>query len=325
MIQEQIGSFPEILFIQLNRIGETGKIIEHVHFSDLLTIETQFVDERRTNREPVQYKLYAVIMHMGQTMSTGHYKVGVKSSSGHWMMANDTKVQGWDATDFLNRPDHLADAYIFAYRRLPIDEAMESLNSAPSQRGSQDSGHRTIINTPLPDVNRGTGESVAKLVGDMIPGILDAYIARSEETRHKEWEKWTTEWMKKIQKDQGEELKNQGTKRPHSGDGEEGDNMEGVEMEKNRYDWNKTRGRLEIILTEDQGKGERVLDLEVQGMHFNRLKGQVRKSTKSNKPAGNEKDDDDESESSEDSDQGTPVGRFGRRLKDKLGRKRQKR
>jgi hypothetical protein len=83
-----------------------------------------------------------------------------------------------------------------------------------------------------------------QLLDAMIPKAIDTYIARTADLRRKEFEKWANEWEK---------------------GGDQGTDKEIV-------NWTKERGRLEITLTGDRGKGSKLLDLEVQGMHFNRLK-----------------------------------------------------
>ncbi|KXG49458.1 Peptidase C19, ubiquitin carboxyl-terminal hydrolase 2 [Penicillium griseofulvum] len=242
---DQIGSFPELLLVQLNRVDQTGnKITTKVSLSEQLNIETRFIDERWGNkRKVIQYKLSSVVLHHGEQTTFGHYSVGLKGKGDKWTIASDSAVRDWIPEGPQGDLKHLSTGYLFTYRRLPINDI-------------QTTGTKRIPNPEPMEIDSGLFadsdfrhdvKCLEQLLDAMIPKAIDTYISRTADLRRKEFEKWANEWEKgKVQgKDQGtdEEIVN----------------------------WTKERGRLEITLTRDKGKGSKLLDLEVQGMHFNRL------------------------------------------------------
>ncbi|KGO58056.1 Peptidase C19, ubiquitin carboxyl-terminal hydrolase 2 [Penicillium expansum] len=279
--KDQIGSFPELLLVHLNRTSQSGKKIDtHVYLSEQLNIETRFMDERWGNeRKVVQYKLTSVVLHHGQDVTRGHYSIGVKGKGDEWTKANDTEISDWNPEGRGGNPNHLATGYLFTYRRLPTDDpvrrhpepqtAEENAVEIDAALAWDDEALFADFDSgPVPEsgsyVLGNDPKALGKLLGAMIPKVVDSYIARSADARRKEWDKWANEWEKK-----------RGTVKAKAStfaigpaigsDINTGSNEDIV-------DWNKQRGRLEITLTGDAGKGAKVLDLEVQGMHYNRLK-----------------------------------------------------
>ncbi|CAG8907331.1 unnamed protein product [Penicillium egyptiacum] len=287
--RDQIGSFPELLLVQLNRTDKTGKKIDtHVYLSEQLNIETRFIDERWGNeRKVVQYKLTSVVLHHGRDVTRGHYSIGVKGKGDEWSKANDRQILDWDPEGPGGNPVHLATGYLFTYRRLPTNDqgqtgpgvqtaaertpqfdAMEidsgpalddggvfaDFDSALLSSAPEDSVPESGANVLGDDPN-----TLGKLLDAIIPKVVDSYIARSAGARRKEWEKWANEWEKKRETIRGARTS------AISSD-------IGTSSNQDIVDWVKQRGRLEITLTEDGGKGSKVLDLEVQGLHYNRLK-----------------------------------------------------
>ncbi|KAJ5959044.1 Peptidase C19 ubiquitin carboxyl-terminal hydrolase 2 [Penicillium vulpinum] len=269
--KEQIGSFPELLLVQLNRADTKGKKIRtHVYLSEELDIETRFIDERWGNkRKIIQYKLTSVILHSGDP-THGHYCIGVKGKGDKWYLLNDEhKIQKWQPEGPGSDPIHLSTCYIFAYRRLPTGDEVPTPDYDAMQIDSGsvfdknlfpgfdfDSGSLKPVSELDPNA-WGNAKELGKFLNMMIPKVVDVYIARSENARHKEFKGWIDEWEKKK-------------------------GVKGVETSAIGPDiadivnWTKERGRLEITLTGDGGKGSKLLDLEVQGMHYNRLKGKKR-------------------------------------------------
>ncbi|KAJ5506279.1 Peptidase C19 ubiquitin carboxyl-terminal hydrolase 2 [Penicillium expansum] len=278
--KDQIGSFPELLLVHLNRTSQSGKKIDtHVYLSEQLNIETRFMNERWGNeRKVVQYKLTSVVLHHGQDVTRGHYSIGVKGKGDEWTKANDTEISDWNPEGRGGNPNHLATGYLFTYRRLPTDDPVrrhpepqtaeenaveidialawddEALFADFDSRPVPESGSYVLGNDP---------KALGKLLGAMIPKVVDSYIARSADARRKEWDKWANEWEKR------------GTVKAKASTSAIGPAIgSDINTGSNEdiVDWNKQRGRLEITLTGDAGKGAKVLDLEVQGMHYNRLK-----------------------------------------------------
>jgi hypothetical protein len=317
--RDQIGSFPELLLVQLNRTDQWGKKIDtHVYLSEQLDIETRFIDERWGNeRKVVQYKLTSVVLHHGQDVTRGHYSIGVKGKGDTWSKANDALVMDWVPEGPGGKPIHLATGYLFTYRRLPTNDpvvqrapgvdAME-IDSGP---GGNDGGvfanfDSSVLSSapdseplsPVPESVPGSGTNVwgndpkalGKLLDVMIPKVVDSYIAHTADSRRKEWEKWADEWEKKRESTKGTQTSaidsaigpavsgigpgigsaiNSGV---DSAIDSAIDSDIGTSSNEAIVDWIKQRGRLEITLTADGGKGSKLLDLEVQGLHYNRLK-----------------------------------------------------
>ncbi|CAI7649068.1 unnamed protein product [Penicillium glandicola] len=285
---EQIGSFPEILLVQLNRTSMSGKKIDtHVYLSEQLNIETRFMDERwGNNRKVISYKLTSVVLHHGSGVTRGHYSIGIKGKGDKWSKANDTQILNWDPEGPGGNPVHLDTGYLFTYRRLPTDDPRVQITEGESVldpnamqvdsgaafddggvfEGFDSAAYPSVFEDSEPELASnilGDPKALGKLLDVMIPKVVDSYIARSANARHKEWEKWTNEWEKKRGAVQGPKTSAIGS---DIGTGDAGDIV----------DWDKQRGRLQITLTTDSGKGAKVLDLEVQGMHYNKLQGTKR-------------------------------------------------
>lgn len=294
--KEQIGSFPEVLLVQLNRTSMTGKKIEtHVYLTEQLNIETRFMDERWGNhRKVVQYKLTSVVLHHGKDATEGHYSIGVKGKGDEWSQANDEQILDWVPEGPGGNPIHLPTGSLFTYRRLPTGDEDEEVQTQKPQTEGTDPF--------LSGSNAFDPKELGKFLDLMVPKVVDSYIARSADARHKEWEKWANEWEKK----RGKAHKVQAAKTSTSATGSATGPATGpatgsaigsaigsdVDTSSNEdiVDWEKQRGQLQITLTGDGGKGARVLDLEVQGLHYNRLKLKRKKEGKADEEEGKEKD-----------------------------------
>lgn len=276
--KDQIGNFPELLLVQLNRTSMMGKKINtHVYLTEQLNIETRFMDERWGNqRKVVQYKLTSVVLHHGKDVTRGHYSIGVKGKGDEWSMANDQQILDWVPEGPGGNPNHLATGYLFTYRRLPTNDEAETQN--PQKEGTPEDDDSEVSSDsdsgppkdPVPESGSNVFDpkELGKLLDVMVPKVVDSYIARSADARRKEWEKWANGWGKKREKaDTAQAAKTSTSAIDSTIDSDIGTASNG-----DIVDWAKKRGRLQITLTEDAGKGARVLDLEVQGLHYNRLK-----------------------------------------------------
>ncbi|KAJ5196400.1 hypothetical protein N7449_006879 [Penicillium cf. viridicatum] len=299
--KDQIGRFPELLLVQLNRTSVTGeKIDTHVYLTEQLNIETRFMDERWGNqRKVIQYKLTSVVLHHGQDVTRGHYSIGVKGKGDEWSKANDLQILDWDPEGPGGNPNHLATGYLFTYRRLPTNDEVQTRPEAQKPQTEQTPEHDAmeIDSDPLDDggvfsnFDSGPPEGPApggpvpesgsnvfdpkelgKLLDVMVPKVVDSYIARSADARRKEWEKWANEWEKKRETAHTAQAAKTSTSAIGSAIFSAIGSDIGTGSNEDIIDWTKQRGRLQITLTEDAGQGAKVLDLEVQGMHYNRLK-----------------------------------------------------
>ncbi|KAJ5442349.1 Peptidase C19 ubiquitin carboxyl-terminal hydrolase 2 [Penicillium cf. griseofulvum] len=245
---DQIGSFPELLLVQLNRIDAEGeKITTKVYLSEQLNIQTRFIDERWGNkRKVIQYKLTSVVLHHGGETTQGHYSIGLKGKGDKWAMASDITISDWVPEGPQGDLSHLSTSYLFTYRRLPLNDQVQTteVERSPTPDPMEIDSGLFADSDFSHDV-----KCLEKLLDVMIPKAIDTYIARTADMRRKEFEKWVNEWEK---------------------GGVEGTSTIG-DIDKEIVNWTKERGRLEITLTGDKGKGSKLLDLEVQGMHFNKL------------------------------------------------------
>ncbi|KAJ9483725.1 hypothetical protein VN97_g9681 [Penicillium thymicola] len=308
--RDQIGSFPEILLVQLNRTSVTGeKIDTHVYLTEELNIETRFMDERWSNeRKVVQYRLTSIVLHHGGDVTQGHYSIGVKGKGDEWSQANDIQILDWDPEGPEGNPNHLDTGYLFTYRRLPTNDEVQTpseaeipqtepppehdtteIDSVPLDGGDDggvfsnfDSGlpedpENPAPKGPVPELgfNIFDPKKLGKLLDVMVPKVVDSYIARSADARRNEWEKWANEWEKKRETAPTAPtaltaLTAQAAKTSTSDIAI--DSGIGADSNEDMVDWTQNRGRLRITLTQEAGTGPKVLDLEVQGMSYNRLK-----------------------------------------------------
>lgn len=299
--KDQIGRFPELLLVQLNRTSVTGeKIDTHVYLTEQLNIETRFMDERWGNqRKVIQYKLTSVVLHHGQDVTRGHYSIGVKGKGDEWSKANDLQILGWDPEGPGGNPNHLATGYLFTYRRLPTNDEAQTRPEAQKPQTERtpehvameidsdllddggvlsnfDSGppEDSAPGSPVPESGSNVFDpkELGELLDVMVPKVVDSYVARSADARRKEWEKWANEWEKKRETAHTAQAAKTSTSAIGSAIFSAIGSDIGTGSDEDIVDWTKQRGRLQITLTEDAGKGAKVLDLEVQGMHYNRLK-----------------------------------------------------
>jgi ubiquitin C-terminal hydrolase len=104
---------PQVLIIHLKRVtfarGVAGKIDTHVSFSFELDVSSEV--QLPSDAPPVQYRLRAVIQHIGGVSDEGHYVAFVREDS-KWYSCNDSDVRLVADGDVLG-----AQAYILFYER----------------------------------------------------------------------------------------------------------------------------------------------------------------------------------------------------------------
>ncbi|RHZ55662.1 ubiquitin carboxyl-terminal hydrolase [Aspergillus thermomutatus] len=132
-IQRQILLPSEILVVQVNRYKKSGKLKDEIEVQDELVIPDSLLDDGLKGQGKICYELYAVIFHIGDVSTSGHYTAAVKGPSGQWVMTNDRRVAFTQTLDqSMSSPDGgKENAYILAYRRLESQG-----NSADSNTGS---------------------------------------------------------------------------------------------------------------------------------------------------------------------------------------------
>ncbi|CAC5406039.1 USP36_42 [Mytilus coruscus] len=104
---------PNVLTISFKRFDfhrMMGKITRHVNFPEKLNIRP-YMSIRQG--EPVQYSLYAVLVHSGVHCNSGHYYCYVKSPSQIWYCMNDSMVTQVSAARVLS-----SEAYLLFYSKV---------------------------------------------------------------------------------------------------------------------------------------------------------------------------------------------------------------
>lgn len=107
--QYLIKSSPNILTVQLKRFTNQGKKdMRTVRFSETLRLDSCLLYS-----EPIVYKLYAVLIHVGFGCRSGHYYSFVKAPNDMWFEANDSSISQASVSRVLNNNA----AYILMYKR----------------------------------------------------------------------------------------------------------------------------------------------------------------------------------------------------------------
>lgn len=108
---------PSVLTIHLKRFdcisGSSSKITKHVKFEEFLSLDDYMSEGCPT--ETVHYQLYAVLVHSGDTNSSGHYKAFIKTSE-MWYEMNDETVK-----QVLLSTVKKQQAYMLFYIQTPAD------------------------------------------------------------------------------------------------------------------------------------------------------------------------------------------------------------
>lgn len=106
---------PNIATFQLKRFDYNrifgGKINKQISYPEALNLRPYMSENKG---EPVNYKLFAVIVHVGGTSTSGHYFCYVRNSSKGWYLMDDSRVMPKGLNEVLNQQ-----AYILFYVRTP--------------------------------------------------------------------------------------------------------------------------------------------------------------------------------------------------------------
>eukprot|EP01103_Thecamoeba_quadrilineata_P011259 TRINITY_DN264_c0_g1_i2.p1 TRINITY_DN264_c0_g1~~TRINITY_DN264_c0_g1_i2.p1 ORF type:complete len:404 (+),score=85.05 TRINITY_DN264_c0_g1_i2:996-2207(+) len=119
---------PSVLTIQLKRFNyfssHGGKINRHIEFDETLNLRK--VCESNYD---IKYKLYAVLVHQGDSTHSGHYYSFVRTGNS-WFEMNDSHVRQVTISEVLRQR-----AYILFYMRdpssLPQDQSQTSIKKQP--------------------------------------------------------------------------------------------------------------------------------------------------------------------------------------------------
>ncbi|XP_067914449.1 ubiquitin carboxyl-terminal hydrolase 36 isoform X2 [Heterodontus francisci] len=118
-----------VLTLSLKRFANFsgGKITKDVGYPEHLNMRPYM---SQSNGEPVNYGLYAVLVHSGYSCHAGHYYCYIKASNGQWYQMNDSMVHCSNIKVVLNQQ-----AYVLFYLRLPNSKS--SVDDASKQNSVQ--------------------------------------------------------------------------------------------------------------------------------------------------------------------------------------------
>uniref|UniRef100_UPI00398E76D4 ubiquitin carboxyl-terminal hydrolase 36 isoform X2 n=1 Tax=Pristiophorus japonicus TaxID=55135 RepID=UPI00398E76D4 len=118
-----------VLTLSLKRFANFsgGKITKDVGYPEHLNMRPYM---SQSNGEPVNYGLYAVLVHSGYSCHAGHYYCYVKASNGQWYQMNDSMVHCSNIKVVLNQQ-----AYVLFYLRMPNSKS--SVADASKQNSVQ--------------------------------------------------------------------------------------------------------------------------------------------------------------------------------------------
>jgi len=81
------------VYVSLRYGAHGSKVTRHISFSERLDLRPYMSPTTKMSSSSVGYRLYAVLVHNGCTVNSGHYYCYVRSSpAGTWHCMNDSSV-----------------------------------------------------------------------------------------------------------------------------------------------------------------------------------------------------------------------------------------
>ena len=135
----------KILLINLKRFefGKNSHKLSHlVRYPEYLNV-TSYMSEENSNDQSLNYRLYAVLVHVGASMHSGHYFSYVRSPNNRWYKADDTTMTQCDLNQVLTQHG----AYILCYiKETPLSNNMTNgSSSSPTTNTSPPSTTSKIV------------------------------------------------------------------------------------------------------------------------------------------------------------------------------------
>ena len=132
-----------IVLINLKRTGYDGnarKLTHRINYDEWLDLRPYInEDVRDSNREnesdqdnPFVYRLYAVIVHIGEDLHCGHYTCYVRDSNNVWFLLDDALHRRVQMNEVLNNHG----AFVLFYGKVPATSG-NSLQAFKQQAGSE--------------------------------------------------------------------------------------------------------------------------------------------------------------------------------------------
>ncbi|KAJ5576312.1 Peptidase C19 ubiquitin carboxyl-terminal hydrolase 2 [Penicillium sp. DV-2018c] len=253
--REAFESFPEVLLIQLGRIDDNGlKIDRSVAVNETLVIKKDYHSKDQLTVENIgdygKYQLSSVITHEGGNMYRGHYRIAIKGKDSKWRVSSDLKTNNLQTLDDNH---YRTNGYVFAYRLLPTEDECLDITDAGITAGlAADSGpevHATeMLPAPLPGASDAALEEiVTRAVAKEFTNI-EAALGAS-----------LTRLLPNLLDDALDRRARKQAEEAGDGTGPEATFV-------------KQRGLLQVTLTTQKGLGNKVLDIQSQGLVFNNLR-----------------------------------------------------
>ena len=164
----------KILLINLKRFefGKNSHKLSHpVRYPEFLNV-SEYMSDDKADDQSLNYRLYAVLVHVGSSMHSGHYFSYVRAPNNRWYKADDTTMTPCDVTQVLAQHG----AYILCYIKETPGSSPTSNTSAstvlsptsttPSssklvyQNGKSTSSDYQPLTTPTTHVNMFTPRQV---------------------------------------------------------------------------------------------------------------------------------------------------------------------
>ncbi|XP_011375899.1 ubiquitin carboxyl-terminal hydrolase 17-like protein 13, partial [Pteropus vampyrus] len=135
----------EVLILVLKRFSDfTGsKLAKEVQYPEHLDMR-QYLSQQDAG--PLEYELYAVLVHAGWTCRSGHYFCYIKAGNGQWFKMDDAKVTACDVSSALSQ-----DAYVLFYiqkRELQRDGGSVSAGEEQRCHWAEHTGTRATPQEP---------------------------------------------------------------------------------------------------------------------------------------------------------------------------------
>lgn len=168
---------PMILTIQLKRFNNSlMKINKYVRFTEKLEL-TQFMINQK---KPVFYDLYAVVVHQGSQMWSGHYYSYVKNSNNMWYLMNDETVRLANLERVLKENAYL----LFYVRRDPPMEKTKILANGVENHTNNITKTSSVEDKRKKSIDKGMNEHInGNMEADNYGGKLSK-VKETEEGRN---------------------------------------------------------------------------------------------------------------------------------------------
>lgn len=114
-----------------------GKITKQISYPEILNLRPYMSESKG---DPINYKLFAVLVHLGSTSNSGHYFCYVRNSNQNWYLMDDARVSSTSLNQVLDQQ-----AYMLFYVRIPNKE--NNLNRNDSfNRSITNSSEKVLLN-----------------------------------------------------------------------------------------------------------------------------------------------------------------------------------